>query len=113
MLSNAPARIRFKRHSHNALIGAHAGRNKREYELTRNVSFIQTNQTDILNTPNLPSLMDNIRTVCSFTSTVLSNKTTSSSVAAPTQTSGAEVRIHFEVIIFVGGLIALVALGNI
>ena len=83
---------------------------KREYALTRNVSFIQTNQTDVLNTPNLPSLVDNIRTVCSFTSTVLSNKTTSSSVPAPTQTSGAVAGIHFEVTMFVGGLIALVAL---
>ncbi|KAF8735381.1 hypothetical protein AX14_002191 [Amanita brunnescens Koide BX004] len=72
--------------------------------------FIQTNQTDVLNTPNLPSLVDNIRTVCSFTSTVLSNKTTSSSVPAPTQTSGAVAGIHFEVTMFVGGLIALVAL---
>jgi hypothetical protein len=113
MLSNAPARVRFKRHSRNALIGAHVHRSKGGYELTRNVSFIQTNQTDVLNTPNLPSLVENIRTVCSFTSTVLSNKTTSSSVAAPTQKSGAEARIHFEVIMFVGGLMALVGLGKI
>ena len=111
MSLNAPARIHFKRHSRNALIGPHAHHmSKREYALTRNVSFIQTNQTDVLNTPNLPSLVDNIRTVCSFTSTVLSNKTTSSSVPAPTQTSGAVAGIHFEVTMFVGGLIALVAL---
>ncbi|KAF8346518.1 hypothetical protein F5887DRAFT_824110, partial [Amanita rubescens] len=49
--------------------------------------FIQTNQTDVLNDPNLPNLVNNIRTVCSFTSTVLSNKTTSSAIASPTQTS--------------------------
>ncbi|KIL64653.1 hypothetical protein M378DRAFT_582875 [Amanita muscaria Koide BX008] len=68
--------------------------------------FVQTNQTDVLNTPDLPSLLNNIRTACALASTVLSNKTTSSAIPGATQTSSAQI-IRWHGISGVGGIVLL------
>ncbi|KAM6493106.1 hypothetical protein JOM56_011240 [Amanita muscaria] len=70
------------------------------------ISFVQTNQTDVLNTPDLPSLLNNVRTACALASTVLSNKTTSSVIPGATQTSSAQI-IRWYGISGVGGIVLL------
>ncbi|TFK48201.1 hypothetical protein OE88DRAFT_556213 [Heliocybe sulcata] len=56
--------------------------------------FTQTNQTDVLNTPDLPSVVSGMRNVCALASTLLGNvsgvdgeTTPTSSSAAPTATA--------------------------
>lgn len=36
-------------------------------------SFIRTNQTDVLDTPDLPSVLDGMRTICGMSSSILGN----------------------------------------
>uniref|UniRef100_A0A8H7XML5 Uncharacterized protein n=1 Tax=Psilocybe cubensis TaxID=181762 RepID=A0A8H7XML5_PSICU len=56
--------------------------------------FIQTNQTDVLDTSDLPSLVGSIRQICSLESALLGNVSgvdaslTGSNVPLPTSTSG-------------------------
>jgi len=60
--------------------------------------FIQTNQTDVLQSPNLPSVVSGLRTVCALASTLLGGvasadgqvppTTTAASIAAATATDG-------------------------
>jgi len=48
--------------------------------------FEQTNQTDVLDTPNLPSLVNSIREVCAFASSILGNVSNSNGETTPTVT---------------------------
>ena len=50
-------------------------------------SFERTNQTAVLDTPDLPSLVDSIREVCSFASSILGNASNSDGETTPTVTS--------------------------
>lgn len=110
MLSNAPARIHFKQCFHNASIGAHSHRMCKKGIFTYQETLALLKPIRRMSSMTRICLVNNIRTVCSFTSTVLSNKTTSSAIAAPTQASGAGARSHFEAAIFVGVFGAFVAL---
>ncbi|KAF8181080.1 hypothetical protein BJ912DRAFT_854950, partial [Pholiota molesta] len=55
--------------------------------------FIQTNQEDVLNVPNLPSLVNNTRQICALESTLLGNVSDVNS--APTPTSEGVLKHEF------------------
>jgi hypothetical protein len=52
-------------------------------------SFEKTNQTAVLDTPNLPSLVNNIRQLCSFASSLLGNASNANSETTPSQSGTA------------------------
>ncbi|SRR5260221_4485561 len=52
-------------------------------------SFEKTNQTAVLDTPDLPSLVDNIRQLCSFASALLGNVSNGDGETTPTQSGTA------------------------
>ena len=52
-------------------------------------SFEKTNQTAVLNTPDLPSLVNSIRTVCSFVSSILGNASNVNGETTPSLSSAA------------------------
>jgi hypothetical protein len=49
-------------------------------------SFERTNQTALLNDPDIPDVINGIRTVCGATSSTLSNVTESNNETVPTST---------------------------
>lgn len=51
--------------------------------------FERTNQTAVLDTPNLPSLVNNIRQLCALESTLLGNASNSDGEATPSPTAAA------------------------
>jgi len=51
--------------------------------------FEQTNQTDVLDTPNLPSLVNNIRQLCASESSILGNASNSDGETTPSPTQSA------------------------
>jgi len=51
--------------------------------------FEQTNQTDVLDTPNLPSLVNNIRQICALESSILGNASNSDGETTPSPTRSA------------------------
>jgi len=51
--------------------------------------FEQTNQTDVLDTPNLPSLVNNIRELCALESSILGNASNSDGETTPSPTRSA------------------------
>ena len=71
----------------------------RDYSLTwENDSFIQTNQTQFLNSSDLPAVVDGMRKICALESTLLGGVATAdgevtptSSLAAATPTSSSGV----------------------
>jgi hypothetical protein len=52
-------------------------------------SFEKTNQTAVLDTPDLPSLVNNIRQLCSFASSLLGNVSNGNGETTPTLSSTA------------------------
>ncbi|KAH9984197.1 hypothetical protein BJV77DRAFT_953309 [Russula vinacea] len=51
--------------------------------------FEKTNQTSVLDTPNLPSLVKNIRDICASESSILGNVSNSDGETTPSQTGSA------------------------
>ncbi|KII90081.1 hypothetical protein PLICRDRAFT_108554 [Plicaturopsis crispa FD-325 SS-3] len=49
--------------------------------------FSQTNQTDVLQTPNLPAVVDGMRKICSIESSLLGGAATADGEATPTSTT--------------------------
>lgn len=52
-------------------------------------SFIQTNQSDVLDTPNLPNVVDGMRKICALESTLLGNVSETDGETTPTSSSSA------------------------
>ncbi|CAL1698260.1 unnamed protein product [Somion occarium] len=87
--------------------------------------FIQTNQSDVLNTPDLPGIVSGMRQICALESTLLGNVsetdgevTPSAGVIAPTPTpslSGAELQFGLTgvhvLFVLVVGLLSVFSIG--
>ncbi|PFH48848.1 hypothetical protein AMATHDRAFT_64528 [Amanita thiersii Skay4041] len=80
--------------------------------------FIKTNQSDILNTPDLPDLVSNIRSICAVASTILGNVSAANGetnttggvvVPSPTQTSSAQ-GLRFWSTVAIGWVVTLLTI---
>ncbi len=85
----------LSQYTRNALIGTyHRTLSAQSLDNIFMVSFTQTNQTDVLNAPDLPSVVSGMRSICAIASTLLGGAAsadgevpTSSSSAVPTPTA--------------------------
>lgn len=83
-------------------------------------SFEKTNQTDVLDTPDLPAVVNGIRQVCAFSSSILGNasnvdgETTPSTAApSPSPTASGADRLQLRAARYLSAAVALgaIALG--
>ena len=115
MLSSVHVWILFKQRFLNALIGTILPKRFVTVVVTPFGSFIQTGQDDVLNTKNLPAVVDGMRKICAIQSTLLGNVSSTSSVApSPTPTSGGPFTKETEktkrVIAYTLGVVVLMGL---
>lgn len=115
MLSSVHVWILFKQRFLNALIGTILPNRFVTVVVTPFGSFIQTGQDDVLNTKNLPAVVDGMRKICAIQSTLLGNVSSTSSVApSPTPTSGGPFMKETEkikrVIAYTLGVVVLMGL---
>lgn len=80
--------IRFKLCFPNASTGVYTALNKIFGQfLNSPASFIRTNQSEVLNTPNLPAVVDGMRKICALESTLLGNVSESNGEVTPAGTT--------------------------
>lgn len=104
MLSNVHARKLSKLYSPNASIGAlyHSLIINLTY---RNFSFVKTGQDDVIDSNNLPAILEGMRNICGLESTLLGNvsgangyfnSTTTTSLPTPTASASGDLFLQHQ-----------------